>query len=88
MTKRAQKNLIFLGTSAHLITDVYASFIVGMIPVLTVKLGLSLFLVSTLTAVNFVSANLSQPLFGYLSDKYGMKKFLVTKISSRLKLEE
>ena len=60
-----------------MITDVYASFIVGMIPILTLKLGLSLFLVSTLTAVNFVAANLSQPLFGYLSDKYGIKRFLV-----------
>jgi FSR family fosmidomycin resistance protein-like MFS transporter len=77
MVKRTQKGIIFLGTSSHMMTDVYASFIVGMIPILTLKLGLSLFLVSTLTAVNFVAANLSQPLFGYLSDKYGMKKFLV-----------
>jgi len=60
-----------------MITDIYASFIVGMIPILTARLGLSLFLVSSLTAVNFVSANLCQPLFGYLSDKYGIKKFLV-----------
>jgi MFS transporter, FSR family, fosmidomycin resistance protein len=77
MTGTREKNIIFLGTSTHMVTDLYASFIVGMIPVLTAKLGLSLFLVSTLTAVNFISANLSQPLFGYLSDKYGMKKFLV-----------
>lgn len=77
MVKRMQKSRIFLGTSTHMVTDIYASFIVGMIPILTAKLGLSLFLVSTLTAVNFVSANLSQPLFGYLSDKYGMKKLLI-----------
>ena len=72
-----QKSKIFLGTSTHMITDLYASFIVGMIPVLTAKLGLSLFLVSSLTAANFISANLSQPLVGYLSDKYGIKRFLV-----------
>lgn len=77
MAIRREKKIIFLGTGTHMITDIYASFIVGMIPVLTAKLGLSLFLVSTLTAVNFISANLSQPLFGYLSDRYGMKKFLV-----------
>jgi len=77
MVKRIQKSKILLGASVHAITDFYSSFIVGMIPIFTVKLGLSLFLVSTLTAVNFISANLSQPLFGYLSDKYGMKRFLV-----------
>ncbi len=77
MARKGEKSIIFLGAGTHMVTDIYASFIVGMIPVLTAKLGLSLFLVSTLTAVNFISANLSQPLFGYLSDKYGMKKFLV-----------
>lgn len=71
-----QKSKVFVGTAAHMMTDVYASFVVGMIPVLTQKLGLSLFMVSTLTAVNFISANLSQPLFGYLSDRYGIRKFL------------
>jgi len=77
MARRVIKGEILLGTGAHMMTDIYASFIIGMIPVLTLKLGLSLFLVSTLTAVNFISANLSQPIFGYLSDKYGIKKFLV-----------
>jgi len=77
MVKSMQKSKIFLGTGTHMVTDLYASFIVGMIPILAVKLGLSLFMISTLTAVNFVAANLSQPLVGYLSDRYGMKRFLV-----------
>ncbi len=60
-----------------MVTDTYASFIVGLIPVLTAKLGLSLFMVSILTAVNFISNSLTQPLFGYFSDKYGMRYFLI-----------
>jgi len=58
-------------------TDIYASFIVGMIPILTVKFGLSLFLVSVLTSVNFIAANLSQPIIGFLADKYKIKYFLI-----------
>jgi MFS transporter, FSR family, fosmidomycin resistance protein len=77
MIQKMQKSKIFLGFSTHMVTDVYASFIVGMIPILTVKYGLSLFLVSVLTAVNFTSANLSQPIIGFLSDKYKIKYFLV-----------
>ncbi len=58
-------------------TDIYGSFIVGMIPILTVKFGLSLFLVSVLTSVNFIAANLSQPIIGFLADKYKIKYFLI-----------
>jgi FSR family fosmidomycin resistance protein-like MFS transporter len=60
-----------------MITDAYASFIVGLIPVLVQRFELSLFLVSILSAVNFLSNNFTQPLFGYLSDKYGIRYFLI-----------
>jgi len=77
MTQRMQKTKIFLGFGPHMVTDLYASFIVGMIPVLTARFGLSLFLVSLLTSVSFISANLTQPVFGYLSDRYGIKNLLI-----------
>ena len=77
MTQRIQKTKIFLAFGTHMTTDIYASFIVGMIPVLTIKFGLSLFLVSVLTSVNFIAANLSQPIIGFLSDKYRIKYFLI-----------
>jgi len=60
-----------------MVTDTYASFIIGLIPILAVKLELSLFLVSILTSVNFISNSLTQPAFGYLSDKYGIRYFLI-----------
>jgi len=77
MVQRIQKTKIFLGFSTHMITDIYPSFIVGMIPILAAKLGLSLFLIGILTSVNFISASLSQPVFGFLSDKYGIRYFLI-----------
>ncbi len=77
MTQKMQKNKIFLAFGTHMTTDIYASFIVGMIPILTVRYGLSLFLVSVLTSVNFIAANLSQPIIGFLADKYRIKYFLI-----------
>jgi len=77
MIQKMQKSKIFLAFGTHMTTDIYASFIVGMIPILTVKFGLSLFLVSVLTSVNFIAANLSQPIVGFLADKYKIKYFLI-----------
>ena len=77
LRKISNKTKIFLNFSTHMVTDTYASFIVGLIPILAAKLELSLFLVSILTAVNFISNSLTQPAFGYLSDKYGGRYFLI-----------
>jgi FSR family fosmidomycin resistance protein-like MFS transporter len=77
MTQKMQVRKILLTSSSHLVTDIYASFIIGMIPILTAKFGLSLFLVSLLTSVSFISANLTQPVFGYLSDRYGIRNLLI-----------
>ncbi|MFZ3086310.1 MAG: hypothetical protein WA097_06635, partial [Candidatus Hydromicrobium sp.] len=62
--KGLNKTKIFLSFSTHMVTDTYASFIVGLIPILAVKLELSLFFVGILTSVNFISGNLTQPVFG------------------------
>ena len=75
--KISNKTIIFLNFTTHMVTDTYACFIVGLIPIITARLELSLFLVSILTAVNFMSCNLTQPAFGYFSDKYGTKYFLI-----------
>jgi len=75
--KGLNKTKIFLSFSTHMVTDTYASFIVGLIPILAVKLELSLFFVGILTSVNFISNNLAQPAFGYLSDKYGIRYFMI-----------
>ncbi len=68
---------IALSSSSHMVTDLYASFIVGLIPVLAIKFDLSLFLVSILTSVNFISNSFTQPVFGLLSDRYGTKYFMI-----------
>src|SRR4030043_737350 len=77
LNKGINKTKIFLSFSTHMVTDTYASFIVGLIPVFTAKFGLSLFLVSILSSVNFISNSITQPVFGYFSDKYGIRYFLI-----------
>jgi FSR family fosmidomycin resistance protein-like MFS transporter len=68
---------IGLAMSGHAVTDLYSSFIIGIIPILAIKFSLSLFLVGILTAIAGISNSLTQPIFGYLSDKYSPKYFLV-----------
>ena len=64
---------IGLAMSGHAVTDLYSSFIIGIIPVLAIKFNLSLFLVGLLTAITGISNSLTQPVFGYLADKYNSK---------------
>lgn len=75
--KTFNKLQITLSSTSHMVTDLYSSFIVGLIPILTQKFGLSLFLVGILSSVNFIANSFTQPVFGYLSDRYGTKHFMV-----------
>jgi len=68
---------ISLSATSHLVTDLYSSFIVGLIPILASKFSLSLFLVGILSSVNFIANSFTQPVFGLLSDRYGTKYFMI-----------
>ncbi|MDD3776477.1 MAG: MFS transporter [Actinomycetota bacterium] len=76
-TSKFNKLQVSLSATSHLVTDLYSSFIVGLIPVLATKFGLSLFLVSILTSTNYIANSFTQPIFGLLSDRHGTKKFMV-----------
>jgi FSR family fosmidomycin resistance protein-like MFS transporter len=71
-----RKLQISLAMGGHAATDMYASFVIGLIPILAVKFNLSLFLISLLTSISGIANSLTQPLFGYLSDKYNIRYFL------------
>ncbi len=68
---------IGLTAGSHFVTDIYQSFYVGLIPILTYKFGLSLFMVSLLSATSVISNSLFAPVFGYMADKRGLKYFIV-----------
>jgi FSR family fosmidomycin resistance protein-like MFS transporter len=68
---------ISLSSSSHFITDIYQSFIIGLIPILALKFDLSLFKVGLLTATGTIANSLSSPIFGYFSDRHGLKYYLI-----------
>jgi len=68
---------IYISSGSHFIIDIYQSFIIGLIPVLTLKFGLSLFEVGLLTATGIIAKSLFSPIFGYLSDRQGIKYYMI-----------
>lgn len=68
---------IGLSAGSHFITDIYQSAYIGLIPFLTLKFGLSLFQVSLLGATSVIANSLFSPIFGMLSDRHGLKYYLI-----------
>lgn len=67
---------ISLSTISHFVIDLYPAFIVGIIPLIAARFSLSIFQVSIMTAITLISNSLTQPLFGFFSDKNGMKNYM------------
>ncbi|MFC2159922.1 MFS transporter, partial [Actinomycetota bacterium] len=68
---------IGLSAGSHFITDIYQSAYIGLIPFLTLKFGLTLFQVSLLGATSVLANSLFSPIFGLLSDRHGLKYYLI-----------
>jgi len=68
---------ISLSAGSHFITDMYQSFIIGLIPVLALKFDLSLFRIGLLTATSVIANSLFSPIFGYFSDRHGLKYYII-----------
>ncbi len=75
--KTATRNIL-ISTAGHFVIDLYPAFIIGLIPFLTLKFSLSVFQVSILTGVTQISNSITQPFFGILSDRHGIKRYMTT----------
>ena len=64
-------------TIGHFFSDFYVTFLPAIIPILIAEKGLSLTASGVLVLVASVSANVLQPLFGYLVDKSGCNFLLL-----------
>ena len=73
-----KKSKIFLISTAHFFTDVYSSFLEPILPLLMLKFGVGVFAASVLSSVMAISRDITQPLFGYLSDKLKRPLFIIT----------
>ena len=72
--------LIQLIAIAHLVHDIYTSFLAPMLPLLINKYSLSLTYAASLSVALRIPS-LFNPLIGFLSDKKGLKYFIVFPIS-------
>lgn len=61
----------------HFMTDIYPAFLPPLLPLLMEKFQLSYTRVSFLGMILSFSSSLTQPVFGYLSDRFGGRKFMV-----------
>ena len=69
--------LALIVAAAHGINDAYASFVPPLLPRIMDELGLSITMAATLAVAFSVASALPQPLFGYLSDRFGRRIFAV-----------
>jgi len=77
INSRFNKLQISLSAGSHFVTDIYQSFIIGLIPVLSLRFDLSLFKVGLLTATSVIANSLFSPIFGYASDRHGLKYYII-----------
>lgn len=63
--------------AGHAVTDAYAAFPSPLWPMLVVKLGLSMSMVSLATSVMSISASFMQPVYGYWADRTRIRTFVV-----------
>ena len=70
-----KKSAIF--SLGHFMTDIYPAFLPPLLPLLMDKFQLSFTRASFLGMILSFSSSLTQPIFGYLSDKFGGRKFMI-----------
>lgn len=67
-------SLLSLG---HFFSDFYHTFLPALLPVATVKLGLSLSAAGSLIMIFFITSSISQPILGYFIDKHGWSWLII-----------
>lgn len=72
-----KKKKIYLISSAHFFTDVYSSFLEPILPLLMAKFSIGILYASILGSVMAVSRDVTQPIFGYFSDKLKKPVFII-----------
>jgi len=67
-------------TFAHLVTDIYMPVIPAVLPLLIADRGLTFFLAGLMVTAYNLTSSATQPIFGYLSDKYGKQVHISTSL--------
>lgn len=70
------KKIIKVLSLGHFITDAYSGFLNPIMPFIAAKIGISMAVATVLISISNLTSNLSQPFFGYLSDKWHKRFFI------------
>jgi len=71
---------VFPLSIAHLVTDIYMPVITAILPLLIAERGLSFFLAGLMVTSYNLTSSAAQPVFGYLSDRYGLQVHVSTSL--------
>lgn len=75
MIKENKKAVKWLG-SAHFVVDAYSGFLNPILPFIAAKLGITMAIAALMISISNVTSTMSQPLFGFIADKW-RKRFFV-----------
>lgn len=75
------KTGVFLLAGGHFMVDFYNNFLPVLLPVIMVKMDMSLTMCGLLVMVLSITSNLFQPIFGYLFDKNNASRMLVYSVA-------
>ncbi len=77
MLTKSQKTTIAAISAGHFVNDSYSNMLGPLLPLLMAKLGFSLSQAGFLGSLLVFSSSLTQPLYGYLGDRYVHRAFAV-----------
>jgi MFS transporter, FSR family, fosmidomycin resistance protein len=75
--EKQDKLAIFSLSVGHFINDAYSNFLGPLLPFLVAKLDISIAQAGWLAAILVISSSFTQPLYGYISDRYLKRLFAV-----------
>ena len=63
--------------AGHFTLDTYSGFLNPIMPFIAAKIGIGIAITTVLMSVSYLLSSLMQPLFGFLSDKYKRRFFII-----------
>lgn len=73
---RQDKKEIALLSIGHFITDAYSGFLNPIMPFIAAKIGITMTIATILISISNLTSSLSQPIFGYIADKWNHRFFI------------
>jgi len=72
-SRRFQPRVVLLMALGHLTSDLCASFLTPILPLIIQRFGLSLALAGFLTTSRKLAGSMAQPIYGFLGDRFGRR---------------